>query len=172
MQGRVGMLPFSIALDATGGVDLAAHALHGAVGSAGSRATLALLFTVTAAIGLFISNTATAIIMAPIAITLAEQLEASPLPFALTVTLACSTAFVTPVSSPVNMRVAEHSRHAHDVACCHRELEVLIDPLEPAVHRLADAADGLAPAEVLLDALVDRLADGVAGMSRGAAVSA
>lgn len=101
----IGMLPFSIALESTGGVDLAADAIHALVGDAGPRPTLAALFAVTAGLGLFISNTATAIIMAPIAITLAEQLGVSPLPFAMTVALASSTAFVTPVASPVNMLV-------------------------------------------------------------------
>jgi di/tricarboxylate transporter len=101
----VGMLPFSIALESTGGVDLAADAIHALVGDAGPRPTLAALFAVTAGLGLFISNTATAIIMAPIAITLAEQLGVSPLPFAMTAALASSTAFVTPVASPVNMLV-------------------------------------------------------------------
>ncbi len=101
----VGILPFSIALESTGGVDLAADAIHALVGDAGPRPTLAALFAVTAGLGLFISNTATAIIMAPIAITLAEQLGVSPLPFAMTAALASSTAFVTPVASPVNMLV-------------------------------------------------------------------
>jgi len=54
---------------------------------------------------MFISNTATAILMAPVAIAVAKYLEASPLPFALIVTVAASTAFMTPVSSPVNTLV-------------------------------------------------------------------
>ena len=54
---------------------------------------------------MFISNTATAVLMAPVAIAVAKELKASPYPFAMIVALAASTAFMTPVSSPVNTLV-------------------------------------------------------------------
>jgi len=54
---------------------------------------------------MFISNTATAVLMAPVALTVADELSASPYPFAMIVALAASTAFMTPVSSPVNTLV-------------------------------------------------------------------
>ena len=101
----VGMLPFSIALQEAGGTDLAAEWLLSTVGSGSARLVLAMLFAVTAVLGLFISNTATAVLMAPIAVALADALDASPYPFAMTVALAASAAFMTPVSSPVNMLV-------------------------------------------------------------------
>ncbi|MGP3696675.1 SLC13 family permease [Rhodobacter sp. NSM] len=101
----VGMLPFSIALQRTGGVDLAAEALIGLLGDAGPRAILGALFCVTTALGLFISNTATAVLMAPVAVALAERMGASPHPFAMIVALGASSAFMTPVASPVNMLV-------------------------------------------------------------------
>lgn len=101
----VGMLPFSIALQRTGGVDLAAQAVMGIVGTAGPRTVLAVVFAVTALLGMFISNTATAVLMAPVALAIAKELQASPYPFAMTVALAASAAFVTPVSSPVNTLV-------------------------------------------------------------------
>jgi len=101
----VGMLPFSLALQRAGGVDLAAAALLGLVGEWGPRAVLAALFTVTAVCGLFVSNTATAVLMAPIALSLAASLGASPYPFAMTIALAASAAFMTPVSTPVNTLV-------------------------------------------------------------------
>ena len=78
------MLPFSLALQRTGGVDLAADALIAAVGGAGPRVVLASLFAITAILGLFISNTATAVLMAPVALAMAEDLGASPYPFAMT----------------------------------------------------------------------------------------
>jgi di/tricarboxylate transporter len=99
------MLPFSLALQRTGGVDLAADALLAAVGGAGPRVVLASLFAITALLGLFISNTATAVLMAPVALAMAGDLGASPYPFAMIVALAASTAFMTPVSSPVNTLV-------------------------------------------------------------------
>jgi di/tricarboxylate transporter len=101
----VGMLPFSIALERTGGVDLAADGLMTLVGGAGGRMVLAALFSITAVLGMFISNTATAVLMAPVALAVADELEASPYPFAMIVALAASTAFMTPVSSPVNTLV-------------------------------------------------------------------
>ena len=101
----VGMLPFALALERTGGMDLAAQALLGAVGEQSPRMVLATIFVLTAVVGMFISNTATAILMAPVAIAVAKYLEASPLPFAMMVALAASAAFMTPVSSPVNTLV-------------------------------------------------------------------
>lgn len=101
----VGMLPFSVALQNTGGVDLAADALLSLIGEAGPRTTLAAIFALTAVLGLFISNTATAVLMAPVALAVAAEMGASPYPFAMTVALASSAAFMTPVSSPVNTLV-------------------------------------------------------------------
>ncbi|MDD0974885.1 SLC13 family permease [Pseudomonas fontis] len=101
----VGMLPFALALQKTGGIALAVHGLVQILGDAGPYAILACLFAITATIGLFISNTATAVLMAPVAITTAQQLGASPYPFAMIVALAASAAFMTPVSSPVNTLV-------------------------------------------------------------------
>ncbi|WP_343225880.1 SLC13 family permease [Noviluteimonas lactosilytica] len=101
----VGMLPFSLALQRTGGVDLAADILAAVAGDANPRLILAALFAVTAILGMFISNTAVAVLMAPVALALAEELHASPHAFAMTVALGASTAFMTPVSSPVNALV-------------------------------------------------------------------
>ena len=63
------------------------------------------MFVITAVLGLFISNTATAVLMAPVALAIAKDLGASPYPFAMIVALAASTAFMTPISSPVNTLV-------------------------------------------------------------------
>lgn len=101
----VGMLPFALALEKTGGIALAVSGLIGLFGDAGPHALLACLFLLTAVIGLFISNTATAVLMAPVAISTATQLDASPYPFAMIVALAASAAFMTPISSPVNTLV-------------------------------------------------------------------
>lgn len=101
----VGMLPFSLALERTGGVSLASDALMAATSGLGPRGVLTALFLTTALLGLFISNTATAVLMAPVAITVARHLGASPAPFAMIVALAASAAFMTPVSSPVNTLV-------------------------------------------------------------------
>jgi len=108
----VGMLPFSLALERTGGVELAAEALTELVGGLGPRAILACVFAITAVLGMFVSNTATAVLMSPVALAIAEELHASPYPFALTVALASSTAFMTPISSPVNTLVVGPGNYA------------------------------------------------------------
>ena len=107
----VGMLPFSIALERTGGVDLAAEGLKELTAGAGVHFVLATLFVITAMLGMFISNTATAILMAPVALAVALDLNVSPYPFAMIVALAASTAFMTPVSSPVNTLVVAPGRY-------------------------------------------------------------
>jgi len=108
----VGMLPFSIALQRTGGVDLAADGLMALTGGAGTYAVLGSLFAITALIGLFVSNTATAVLMAPVALAIADDLHASPYPFAMIVALAASAAFMTPISSPVNTLVVAPGNYA------------------------------------------------------------
>jgi di/tricarboxylate transporter len=107
----VGMLPFSIALERTGGVELAAEFLKELTAGAGVHFVLATLFVITAMLGMFISNTATAILMAPVALAVALDLNVSPYPFAMIVALAASTAFMTPVSSPVNTLVVTPGRY-------------------------------------------------------------
>ena len=108
----VGMMPFSLALQRTGGVDLAAGALAYVVSEAGTAGVLACLFLITAVLGLFLSNTATAVLMAPVALALADQLGASPYPFAMIVALAASAAFMTPISSPVNTLVVDPGNYS------------------------------------------------------------
>lgn len=108
----VGMMPFSVALQRTGGVDLAADGMVALIGNAGPRIVMGMLFVVTALLGLFISNTATAVLMAPIALAIAVDLKASPYPFAMIVALAASSAFMTPISSPVNTLVVGPGNYA------------------------------------------------------------
>ncbi|MFH5926612.1 SLC13 family permease [Roseomonas xinghualingensis] len=100
-----GMLPLSLALQRAGGVDLAVAGLQSVMHGLGPRGILACLFAVTAIMGMFLSNTATAVLMAPVGIATAQELGLAAQPFAMTVALAASTAFMTPVSSPVNMLV-------------------------------------------------------------------
>ncbi|MGK3237939.1 SLC13 family permease [Klebsiella pneumoniae] len=101
----VGMMPFALALQKTGGVDLVVKGLMDVAGGEGPYLMLGCLFVMCAAIGLFISNTATAVLMAPIALAAAKSMGVSPYPFAMVVAMAASAAFMTPVSSPVNTLV-------------------------------------------------------------------
>ena len=84
---------------------MAVDGLLNLVGEWGIHAILASLFVLCALVGSFISNTATAILMTPIGVALANELDTSPLPFVITIAVAASAAFMTPVSSPVNTMV-------------------------------------------------------------------
>jgi di/tricarboxylate transporter len=62
---------------------------------------MSVFFALTAGLGMVLSNTATAVLIAPIALRTAAVLDVSPYPLAMVVAIAASAAFVTPVSSPV-----------------------------------------------------------------------
>ena len=96
-----GMLPIADALESTGGVDLVVEALMEGVGDASPYFVMTLIFVLTAGLGLVLSNTASAVLVIPIALRAAVVLGVSPYPFAMTVAIAASAAFVTPFSTPV-----------------------------------------------------------------------
>jgi di/tricarboxylate transporter len=96
-----GMLPVANALKVTGGVDLIVELLVEGLGDAGPYSVMTAFFVLTAGLGMVLSNTATAVLVAPIALRAATVLDVSPYPLAMTVAIAASAAFVTPVSSPV-----------------------------------------------------------------------
>ena len=100
----VGMMPFALALERTGGVDLAADALVRLVGTANPYVILGALFAITVTTGLFIVNTANAVLLIPIALAVAHHLGASPYPFAMIVALGASATFMTHIS-PINILV-------------------------------------------------------------------
>ena len=100
-----GMMPFALALQKTGGVALVVQGLMDVAGNRGPHLMLLCLFVLCATIGLFISNTATAVLMAPIGVAAAGQMGVSPYPFTMIIAIAASAAFMTPVSSPVNTLV-------------------------------------------------------------------
>ena len=106
-----GMLPLAEALNVSGGTGLIVESLMSNLGQAGPIAMMSALFMLTAALGLFLSNTAAAVLVAPIAITTAEALNVSPYPFAVAVVIAASAAFMTPVSTPVVALVVAPGRY-------------------------------------------------------------
>jgi di/tricarboxylate transporter len=107
-----GILPLATALTKTGAAHIVAEAMVNTLGSLGPFAMLAFIFLITAGIGSFMSNTATAVLIAPIAIDSALSIGVSPQAFAMTVAIASSAAFVTPVASPVNTLVLEPGGYA------------------------------------------------------------
>jgi di/tricarboxylate transporter len=92
-------------------MQLLVDALTEGAGDASPRVMLTAIFFLTAIPSLFLSNTAAAILVAPIAIFTAEALGFSPYPFAITVAVAASSAFATPIASPVVTLVVEPGRY-------------------------------------------------------------
>ncbi len=97
-----GMLPLADALDKTGGATLIINMLTHTFEGYGVLVILTGLFILTSLLSQFISNTATTVLIAPIALGLAVDLNYEPTAFLMTVAIAASTAFATPVASPVN----------------------------------------------------------------------
>ena len=106
-----GMLPLADAMAATGGTQLIVDALLDLSGEAGPYGMLTLVFFLTAGLGLILSNTASAVLVAPVAIYVAQALDVSPYPFALAVLIAASAAYSTPVSTPVVTLVVDPGRY-------------------------------------------------------------
>jgi di/tricarboxylate transporter len=101
------MIPLSTAMQTTGAAEQLASALVDLVGGAGPRVLLIGLFVLTAVLGQIISNSATALIVIPIAVSAAAELGVSDRPLLMTVTVAAAASFLTPVATPVNLLVME-----------------------------------------------------------------
>lgn len=99
------MMPMSTALEKTGVSAMVSAQLVGVLGEAGPYALLAGIYFTTSLLTMFISNTATAVLMAPIAFTAAQQTGVSPYAFLLAVTLGASMCFASPFSTPPNALV-------------------------------------------------------------------
>ncbi|TVP55873.1 MAG: SLC13 family permease [Gemmatimonadales bacterium] len=100
-----GILPMATALENTGGMQLIVDQLASAMEGTGPILLLGVLFVLTSVLSQVISNTATAVLLAPIAFQLSTGIGANPEPFMMTIAVAASTAFATPVASPVNTLV-------------------------------------------------------------------
>ena len=99
------MLPMSIALEKTGVSEMISGAIVTGLGSSGPRILLAGIYAATSVMTIFISNTVTAVLMAPIALQCAMQIGVSPVPFMFAVTVAASMCFASPFSTPPNALV-------------------------------------------------------------------
>ena len=99
------MMPLSTAMYQSGAAAMLGERLVDLVGDAGPYALLAGLFLLTGILGQLISNTATALIIIPIAVAAAAQLGVSPLPVLMSVCVAAAASFLTPVATPVNLMV-------------------------------------------------------------------
>ena len=99
------MMPMSTALEKTGASALVSQGLVDSLGSMGPTALLAGIYFTTSLMTMFISNTATAVLMAPIALVAARQVGVSPYSFLFAVTLGASMCFASPFSTPPNALV-------------------------------------------------------------------
>ena len=99
------MLPMSTALEKTGASAMIANFIVNTFGSSGPYVALAAVYGATSIMTIFISNTVTAVLMAPIALQCAIGIGVSPLPFLFAVTVAASMCFASPFSTPPNALV-------------------------------------------------------------------
>tara|TARA_B110000879_G_scaffold41896_1_gene59076 strand:- start:8923 stop:10776 length:1854 start_codon:yes stop_codon:yes gene_type:complete len=99
------MLPMGVALQKTGAAKLIANSMVSFLGAMNPRFFLAGVFVITAALSQIMSNSATAILMAPIIINAALQLGYHPAPFMMILAVSASTAFLTPFGTTTNMMV-------------------------------------------------------------------
>lgn len=100
-----GMLPLATALELSGGVAYLADGVVALLGDSAPLVLLAGVYLVTTALGQLMSNTATAVLIAPIALRAALDLGVAPEPVMMMVALAAASSFCTPMASPVNTLV-------------------------------------------------------------------
>jgi di/tricarboxylate transporter len=102
-----GMIPLSTAMTSSGAAERLADGLVDVVGDAGPRALLVGLVVLVFVLGQLISNMATALIVIPIAMSAAADLDISPKPLLVGVAVAAAASFLTPVATPANLMVME-----------------------------------------------------------------
>jgi di/tricarboxylate transporter len=100
-----GLIPLSQAIQSTGAADDIAAILVDLVGGSSPYLLLAGLFVLAAGFGVAVSNTATALILIPIALAAAAELEVATPPVLMSLAIACSAPFLTPIATPGNMIV-------------------------------------------------------------------
>lgn len=99
------MLPMSTALEKTGLSQLISQSLVDVVGGHGGMLLIACVYVATSLMTFFISNTVTAVLMAPIALQAAQAEGLNAVPVLLAVTVAASMCFASPFSTPPNALV-------------------------------------------------------------------
>ncbi|HEY9173830.1 MAG TPA: SLC13 family permease [Verrucomicrobiae bacterium] len=100
-----GVLPLGLAMEKTGAAQLLAQAVLGQAGAFGPVVVLAVLYLLTAVLTEFMSNNATAVLMAPIALSTAAAIGVDAKPLLMAVCFAASTSFATPVGYQTNTMV-------------------------------------------------------------------
>jgi di/tricarboxylate transporter len=101
------MIPISTAMHESGAAELMAEGIVRLLHGFGPYGLLGGIFVLTAVLGQVISNTATALVVAPVAVSAAAQMSVSVRPVLMTVAVAAAASFLTPIATPVNMMVQE-----------------------------------------------------------------
>ncbi len=100
-----GLIPLSVAIRESGAADLVAERIVHLVAGTGPRVLLAVLFLLTLVLGQVVSNTATVLIVTPIALAAAHASGVAPTPVLMLVAVAGASSFLTPIATPANMIV-------------------------------------------------------------------
>jgi len=100
-----GMLPLGLAMDQSGAAEWLAGSALALLAESGPLVVLAALYIVTAVLTEMMSNNAAAVLLAPIALSVASSLNVDPRPFLVAITFAASTSFATPVGYQTNTMV-------------------------------------------------------------------
>ena len=106
------MMPMSTALEKTGVSELLTTSLVEVLGVTAPLLLLGIVYAATSVMTIFISNTVTAMLMAPIALQCAEGIGVSPVPFMFAVTVAASMCFASPFSTPPNALVMSAGQYS------------------------------------------------------------
>ncbi len=101
------MIPLSAAFVSSGAADLIAGALLGVTGSGSAHLALLVVCLLTLVLGQFISNVATVLVTAPIAVSFAATLDVSVLPFMMALAVTGAAAFLTPIATPANLMIMQ-----------------------------------------------------------------
>ena len=96
------LIPLGLALEDSGGTKLIADSILSLTGALPAWAILAILMIVTMTLSDFLNNVATALIAAPVGLSIAKGLDVSPDPFLMGVAVAASCAFLTPIGHKNN----------------------------------------------------------------------
>lgn len=99
------MIPLSVAITDTGAAKLIANGIVDLLGAYGPHILLLAIVLFTVVLGQLISNTATALIVVPIALSIGAEFEVSVLPLLMGVTIAAAASFMTPIATPANLMV-------------------------------------------------------------------
>lgn len=106
------MIPLATAMDNTGLSSMISGGIVSGLGTYGPYAVLAGIMLGTPLLTTFISNTATAVLFAPIALQAASALGVSPVPFMIGVSVAASMCFMSPFATPPNAMVMSVGKYS------------------------------------------------------------